>query len=534
MTAVEYANRCGDSSREFRCRLFYHLALLQKGLIGAAKMEFRRCAAIAKVLRYPKYLWQLLVVEAGRSVAEGHFDVAQQKIMDARHFAQYVDGVLAEQYRIIQQTYLFYAKGEMGACESALRSVVELYPEIALAHAALANASAASGSMCSAREALNWFEVTELDGGSGFFRFFTLALAAEAASVIQDEARARILYEVLQDHAGENIVISWGAGLLGSVSHYLGLLAASCADFDGAARHFEDALVMNGELHAPGLVAVTQRRYCETLLKRDRPGDRLLAIRLLREAVATFQSLQMTGHLDAVTETLTELLDSNAPPLPVADASGTAVGTKAVVSGTGGEYVFRREGELWTIVFEGRLTRVRHARGLAILAELIERPYAEMHVLDLIGTVDYTLSAESSGRPRRGTTGSRAILATLSGDSGPLLDKRARAEYRHRAAELQSELAEAEWCNDVGRMAALRSELDAVVSELKRAYGQYGQPRLIGAVAERARVNVRNNLTTALNILKRSDQGLRRHLDAALRTGTFCSYRPERPIPWTV
>ena len=384
ITAVELTSRSGDSYREFRCRLFYHLALLQKGKNSAARVEFRRCVAIANALRYPKYLWQLLVVEAGRSAAEGHFDIAQQKVVDARHLAQYVDGGLAEQYRIIQQTHLSYAKGEMGACEAALREVVELYPEIALAHAALANALAASGDLYSAREALNWFDATNLDGGSGFFRYFTLALAAESASIVQDQRRARILYEVLQGHARENVVISWGAGLLGSVSHYLGLLAASSAEFDDAARHFEDALAMNAELQAPGLVAVTKRRYSEVLLKRDRPADRSLATQLLRDAVATFEALQMTGHLEAVAKTLANLVGSSAALVPLADVSGVVVGAKAGASGTDvGQYAFRREGELWTIVFEGRLTRVRHARGLAILAELIERPYVEIHLPDL-------------------------------------------------------------------------------------------------------------------------------------------------------
>lgn len=533
--AVVLAQHCGDSGREFRCRVFHHLALMQKGQTGAADAEFRRYAAIAKALRYPKYLWQLVVVEAGRSVARGNFAEAEQKIADAQQLGRYVDGALAEQYRIIQQTYLFYARGEMGACETALRGVVELYPDIALAHAGLANACSASGRLHSAREALEWFEAPELDGGSGFLRFFTLALTAEAASAVQDGVRARTLYDLLQPHANENVVISWGAGLLGSVSHYLGLLAASLADFDRAARHFEDALAMNAKFSAPGLVAVTQRRYGEMLLKRDYPGDRPLATQLLKEAVATFEALRMAGHLEAVTGTLTNLLDISAAASPLVDASGPAAGApKAVAAGPDGtDYVFRREGDLWTIVFEGRLVRVRHARGLAILAELLAHPYADYHVLDLIGTVHCVPSPDSSGRPSRGTERSRATLAAFSGDSGPLLDERARGEYRQRAMELQSELADAERFNDLGRMAALRSELDLLVAELKRAYGQHGRARLIGSVTERARVNVRNNLTTALNIIKRSDQGLWRHLDGALRTGTFCSYRPERPVPWS-
>lgn len=142
-------------------------------------------------------------------------------------------------------------------------------------------------------------------------------------------------------------------------------------------------------------------------------------------------------------------------------------------------------------------------------------------------------SPDSASHLRSGERRRRVALAPLCGDLGPLLDKRARREYRQRAVDLQSELAEAERLNDLGRMAALRSELDLLVTELRRAYGRHGRPRPVGSVTERARVNIRNNLTTALKMINRLDHGLWRHLDGALRTGTLCSYRPERPVPWT-
>ena len=105
-------------------------------------------------------------------------------------------------------------------------------------------------------------------------------------------------------------------------------------------------------------------------------------------------------------------------------------------------------------------------------------------------------------------------------------------EYRRRVQDLRSELAEAERFNDVGRAAKIRGEVEQLVNELKRAYGRDGRPRLVASGSERARINVRNNLSTALSILKRSDPALYRHLQSALRTGTFCSYQPERSIPW--
>jgi hypothetical protein len=120
----------------------------------------------------------------------------------------------------------------------------------------------------------------------------------------------------------------------------------------------------------------------------------------------------------------------------------------------------------------------------------------------------------------------------MARDAGPVIDARARAEYRHRLQELRSELAEADRFNDLGRAATLRQETAQLAEALQHAYGKAGRPRVAASVIERARISVRNNIGYTLNTLQRSDPTLWRHLKAAVRTGTFCSYQPERSIPW--
>jgi hypothetical protein len=43
---------------------------------------------------------------------------------------------------------------------------------------------------------------------------------------------------------------------------------------------------------------------------------------------------------------------------------------------------------------------------------------------------------------------------------------------------------------------------------------------------------VRNNMTKAISSFDAAIPALSRHLRGALRTGTFCSYQPERGVPW--
>ena len=44
---------------------------------------------------------------------------------------------------------------------------------------------------------------------------------------------------------------------------------------------------------------------------------------------------------------------------------------------------FYREGEYWTLVFNGEVARLRASRGLLLLSRLMGHPGREVHVLDL-------------------------------------------------------------------------------------------------------------------------------------------------------
>jgi hypothetical protein len=115
-----------------------------------------------------------------------------------------------------------------------------------------------------------------------------------------------------------------------------------------------------------------------------------------------------------------------------------------------------------------------------------------------------------------------------------VLDSVAKAAYRKRLDELQEELAGAEAWNDPERVARLRAESEAVVSELTAAFGLGGRDRSAVSAAERARVSVTRAIRAALARISDQSAALGAHLDATIRTGTFCSYTPDprAPITW--
>ena len=177
--------------------------------------------------------------------------------------------------------------------------------------------------------------------------------------------------------------------------------------------------------------------------------------------------------------------------------------------------VASREADLWLLTFAGRTGRVRDSKGIRDLAALLANPGVGVHVSEL-------MSSDAAGR------------AAVSSRGEPALDRRALAEYRRRLAELDDELAEAEAHHDEGRAARLAAEREFLRAELAGAVGLGGHARRLGDDADRARKAVRARVRDAIARIEEVHPALGRHLARAVRTGTFCSYDPEKPVRWTV
>jgi thioesterase domain-containing protein len=187
-----------------------------------------------------------------------------------------------------------------------------------------------------------------------------------------------------------------------------------------------------------------------------------------------------------------------------------------------------REGEFWTISYEGTTMRLRDLKGLQYLALLLASPGRELHVLELVATGGPVPTAPATGLAEEG------LHAARPAELDPFTDARAKQEYRSRIEELRSELEEARRFHDEERAARIEEELDALVEELARAAGLRGRDRAPASSAERARVNVTKAIRTAIKLTERESPALAEHLTASVRTGRFCSYAPpgEAPPHW--
>src|SRR5262245_49124550 len=66
------------------------------------------------------------------------------------------------------------------------------------------------------------------------------------------------------------------------------------------------------------------------------------------------------------------------------ESVGAASASSEPHSWSFGQGLFRQEGEYWTLGYAGHLCRLKEARGLAHLAQLLRFPGIEFHALDLV------------------------------------------------------------------------------------------------------------------------------------------------------
>jgi tetratricopeptide (TPR) repeat protein len=168
------------------------------------------------------------------------------------------------------------------------------------------------------------------------------------------------------------------------------------------------------------------------------------------------------------------------------------------------------EGATWALTFAGSTCRVRDGKGVRDLAVLLARPGEDVHCLELVGGADV-------GRA-----------------GGPAVDQQARRAYERRIRDLQSDIDDARAANDPARAERAEIELDALVQQLAEAFGLSGRARATGSAAERARSAVGWRVRAALRQVADAHPPLGRHLQNAVRTGTWCSYRPETPVGWQI
>ena len=204
----------------------------------------------------------------------------------------------------------------------------------------------------------------------------------------------------------------------------------------------------------------------------------------------------------------------------------TGVQPESAYAATSSRAVFRREGDYWTVAWQGKVVRVKDAKGLHYIAYLLANPGRQVLACEL-AAAGVALCNQRASMDRGGT-------AADLGDAGALLDAKARAEYQRRIGELREELAEAVQLNDGCRAARLRFELESLCDQIVAAVGLGGRNRKAASHSERARLMVTKAIKATIAKMRASDASLGRYFATSIKTGNCCAYDPDNSpsIAW--
>lgn len=487
---VRTARAIGDAVVELRGLTRLATDWIELGDFGRAEAAVEARAELAARIGHPRYLWQTPLLRSMLAMPRGAFALCDEAIEEATAIGQEGLDVNAAHVIAMHRFWMLLVRGDTHGLRAhepeilrAMRRMPEPGQHQALVHAVV---HARSGDAVRARGAL-----AGIGDGARMLAPMMLATIAEVALLADDTARFAELIAKLAPARGRNT--AWGPfGFVCGPPYdaVLGSLLARQGERDAALASFDAALDLTRRSGATASEAWVHLARAEALGRWSQPAseDFARAARLAREH--GMEAILARAEASAGAPVAPSQPEPRAEPKAPLDFSLSATGKEVVV------------------VCNGRTTRLKSVRGLPMLARLVEHPGREFHVLDLAAEPD-DASAVGDG-----------------GDAGEVLDGRAREAYQRRIGDLREEIDEAERFADVVRADRARRELDMLVQQLSSAVGLGGRGRRVGSMAERARIVVQRRVREAIKKLAEREPELGRHLDWAIRTGTFCAYEP--------
>jgi AAA ATPase domain len=321
-----------------------------------------------------------------------------------------------------------------------------------------------------------------------FAELINAAALAEAIWATADEKRAQQLYPMVETHASRWNMYWFDCEIVEApMTRLLAYLAGITGDWDQCDRMFERALRVVETVGRRSMLARMRFELGDLFVRAGREPERARA--LLTQARELASGIGLSD--------LVSLIDRRHPAIvePALATPGAPASRR---------FSIVAEGEYFAIGTSRRILRFKATRGMQYLARLVERPDAPVHVLELVGSGDH---------PDRG-------------DAGELLDASAFRAYRARLESLREASEDAEARGDTEEFERARDEMETIAQELARATGQGGRPRRGESAVDRARSAVQRRIKDAIQRIAEQDSELGVWLQRAVRTGNYCSFRP--------
>lgn len=212
--------------------------------------------------------------------------------------------------------------------------------------------------------------------------------------------------------------------------------------------------------------------------------------------------------------------------------------TALTVAPTAEGNVFRKEGQFWTIKYQGQVVHVPNTKGWRYIAYLVHHEGREFHALTLATALEgHHVDAPRWGHSQPSGTTLREPSLHVAGGGGMRFQPEAgtQDEYRRRWNEIkedEEELQQAERENNQERVIELKEVIDWRKRQLAADIGIGGRERTTAEPYEKARKAISNAINRGLRNIVEEHPALYEHLDAAIKQGTHLSYTPNTAPKW--
>jgi tetratricopeptide (TPR) repeat protein len=285
---LSVAEGLGDPAITTWAWIWRFMAATEQGDLAESDRSLDHVTKLAAELRQPMLLWVASYMRTGRLLLAGRLGDAEHAITETRDLGVRAGQPDAHLLFGIQRYQLLFELGRLNELADRLRQVLDERDRpatrayVALAYCELDRIEDARRVFAPLATGVGdlpadvvWLELTTLS-------------AAVCHSLCDQPLAARLL-DLLTPFSNQlagQAVLWWG-----SVTHYLGLLAATLERHDEAEARFAAAQSIHEQFAAPTWLARTRLEWARMLLSRHQPGDTDRAREFLGQALATARQL---------------------------------------------------------------------------------------------------------------------------------------------------------------------------------------------------------------------------------------------------
>jgi len=200
------------------------------------------------------------------------------------------------------------------------------------------------------------------------------------------------------------------------------------------------------------------------------------------------------------------------------------------------QYVFRQDGDFWTIVYQGKRLPPMKGKSLRYIAFLLQHSRQAFRTpsafVAAVEKKDASIIAEPHHKLAEELLANGNMSKRGEMGTGPLLDTRAKRELEQRRDDLNERL-EAHNFDNPGQAAEMREEIDSINAYLASNTGLGGKSRKSSDLNEKARQAVSQAIHRSLKEINKHHPGLADHLRRTLTPLKYpLCYSPDPPIDW--